>query len=232
MKEFLIQFVAGFLANMVTALLLYALIDRWLKRKEHQREEAMRSLESLRIQRISLLQQFPPVMQRLIDIQRDAFACALVLCDEHNASKGLQIIANNLRHFANVQLDAVSTLASLGANTQTLSVHSDFTNLLAIIAVRLVRNEDVQYLPSLVKPILNEIVASYPPEWRGFSHIRRMRLLLEPVESSVPIFGASTAAQRQTLLCNLGEAVGHNTNLLLERVNEAFDEELRMVRDK
>jgi len=233
MKSFLIQFAGGFLANLLTALFLYVLIDRRIRQKEHteqERAEAVRTRENANIQRATLLQQFPPLMQRLVDIQRDAFASSLLSCDKAEATASLRTLASNLRHFANVHLDTVTTLASLGADVEEMNHNADLTNQIAVISLRLVRNLNVEDLPTLVKWSLRRIDESHDPRSRGMSHLERMHILLADIDLAIGGFSNTQADQRHTLFCALAEAIGHNTNLLLELVNAAFDRELSVLR--
>ncbi|HEX3143081.1 MAG TPA: hypothetical protein VHQ64_03865 [Pyrinomonadaceae bacterium] len=237
MKDFLIQFAAGFGANIITALLLYVLIDRRIRqkerdeqRREQERAESVRARENANLQRATLLQQFPPLMQRLVDIQRDAFAASLLSCDGTGATTPLRTLASNLRHFANVHLDTVSTLASLGADVEEMNYHANLTNEIAIISLCLIRNINAGGLASSVKRSLKRVTECYDPKSRGASHLERMHLLLGDLDKMLKGFSVAGQESNHTLFCSLAEAVGHNTNLLLERVNEAFDRELSMLR--
>lgn len=227
MDELLTQFAAGLAANILTALVIFALVERHVRAKD----ERTRTLEAAALRRATLLQLFPPMMQRIVDSQRDAFAAALptsmiTIPVRHR----VQVIASDLRHLANVHVDTVTTLASLGVDSERMMLHAEFTNIIGHPAIRLHRGEDSDVA---LRMLLSGSLAMAEPlseDALGRGHCERIGVLMRDIPATREQLDALSLTQREVLLRTLCEVVGHNSNLLLEHINVAFEHELLGLR--
>ena len=218
MTDFQSQFLAGLAANVAAAVVILIAVDLRLR----TRDAKSRRSEAESIRRATLLQLFPPIMQRLIEIQRDAFRVAVGRDTAPHGEVQCKELASELRHFANIHVDTVDTLNYFGVDTSVMEAHSELTNALAIVAITLYRSQSAGEGVFHVAQLIDRLRLAALPGSKAGSHYDRICVLYEGFSDSVEAYPSQSPPERADFTRRICEIAGHNAVLLLDHVNRAF----------
>jgi hypothetical protein len=232
---FVLNYWPSFTASFSAALIFFHLIDRRiqmrdnvLKQLEYKRELKRRAQERSNNIHIALLQQFPPIVQRMVDVQNVAFRGGLYKFETNpNPALTLMTIASDLRHFANVHLDTLESLKHLGVNIRKSHAFAHFANCIATVCIFLVRdNQDPESVMERVKKLLKRMDSAVRIGSPSRSHFNRILIHYSNIERDFQNYNSMSDAQKIEFCSSLSEMVGHSTNLFIEQINKCFKTEV------
>ena len=237
--EFTLATLSGLIGNVLAVVIVYYLIDQRIKKRdeaaaarERTRDEARRASDTRNVLLATLLQQLPPLMQRITETQREAFSRGILVVGAMSEKSELLAAetTNMLRHIANVHLDTVATVRCFLGRNSEMEAKANLTNALAVAALQLSRSGMCEErVLEHVDRHLSHIRSHSDPKARSKSHIVRITQLLEDIRLKCGEFGRSDTSQKVALLGALCEAVGHNSNLLFEDLIEGLRQQSERI---
>ena len=221
--------VSNLLANIITAGIVYIAIERERAKGEKRerdeqasRDKADRDRDSRNLINALLLEQFPPLVEHLQTVQRDAFRASM-LCYSAMAPLHPYSIANEARHLANVHMNVKDTLGCMGVSAGNERDLAQFVNSLARVALYLARAEEPPgALWRLIGMLEKSIGESYDDEFQGSSHLERIAMLMSQTREDASAFRTMAVDDQTRFLCRLCELIGHITVLATEEVLKEF----------
>lgn len=229
MNSLLSSIITGVSINLVTALIIWIMIER----SSNKKSEKDRKQDNRRIVKSELLSQYPNVINTNLKMQYLAFKIAnLRNVEEINYKITAHEIINDLRHISNTQWTLNDLLVNLGAEKELLDPFIQFSNILARIAVSLYRNEDcISDTFTSYHAFFKEVEQNPVINWVNSSHLDRIKLILNNLQLDCKNFDRKNENMKLEILINIGESLGHLTCLYNSGILYSFENELKKINE-
>jgi len=216
--------IAGVSVNLVTALIIWFLIDKRSKRND----ELKNKLNNKRLVKSALISQFASVINTNIEMQYLAFKVANIRFRKtDNIDFVLHTIMNDLRHIANSQHGLYRLLIDLGADKDIIQPFATLSNEIAVIAILLHRNNGCSESDFVTySNWYNKVEQSPVIEWENHTHWKRIEILLTDLKIFCINYNQLTEEKKLEIYINLGEAMGHLTRLYTDGILLSFNKEV------
>jgi hypothetical protein len=221
-------------ATIIAAYFVWHLFEKERKEREDQRridaqeaEREAREAANRHLIRSTLLQQFPPILRDLLELQQQAGESASDGLRMPGAVSEGHIVAATyrLRHFANVHARIDHTLDTLGGPLESPSPYFLVANCLAWFALEGLGDRRTPHgLYEVFRASVGNIVA----QAENNSHLERMRQLLDDAEESARSYTSLDRGERFRVLCRWSDAIFHSAVLYADAIQQSFRE---MVED-
>jgi len=232
----LLGLLGNLIANLITAAILYVVIERQRTKREDMlraerdaRERRDRLHDNHNIVNTLLLAQFPPLIGQLHTVQREAFTAA-TLSYQSDTDVHPYIIASEARHFANVHMNVKGAFDCMGMVSERITNVARFVNSVAHLALHLARGETP---PALVwrslEKYLKALGQDYGDEFLGSSHRERIDLLIAQVLDQYDDYQARSNKDKIQFLCWICEAIAHATVLATDSVLREFKRHISAI---
>lgn len=240
MNETIIQIITGISINIITAGVLYILFERYQKKKEKhelklekERELIYHKRKNINLIRAMLLDQYPPLIEKVQNVQKEAYAISLYGYNENNINITPMHIASELRYYANVHMDVKDTLACMGIKSREIVEFALLTNTLAVLALQLARNEKVlDGIYSVINSHLKEIRLFYNDEFLGSSHLENIENGLLNIKAESIAFSTYDEQNKIKTLAKLSENIGRISALYGEYILKRFRTEVYNIKSE